>query len=324
MAHALPDPQAALFRASSDDVDHQAELLRGWNQSYAQVSAGKFFGSVTEIALGPARIFSEHTGQALMQSGLLPDDLIALGLPLDMPGPAVFCGMPDDSRALHVFSGGNGFEFLSPEGMTMAGLVVSRAALTDLLSESERALLDQKFGAAHLARVETQAAAATRDFVRGVLEMAENAPQLLDNGPIMDTLAKGLLSNVAGLISAYGDGPREAAPARRWAIVAQARDYALSRPDEPTGVAELCAITGVSRRTLQNCFQETLGMSPAQFLRAVRMNGVRRMLRTAQSVTEAAAHWGFWHFGHFARDYAALFGELPSQTHRRLNPRRPH
>lgn len=320
----LSEPCAALFRASSDDVDHQAELLRGWNQSYAQVSAGKFFGSVTEIALGPARIFSEHTGQTLMQSGVLPDDLIALGLPLDMPGPAVFCGMQDDSEALHVFSGDDGFEFLSPGAMTMAGLVVPRAALMDVLSAREQALLGEKFGAAHLARVEAEAAASTRDFVRGVLEMAENAPQLLENRPIMDTLAKGLLSNVAGLISAYGDGPGEAAPARRWAIVARARDYALSRPDEPTGIAELCAVTGVSRRTLQNCFQEVLGMSPANFLRAARMNGVRRMLRTAPSVTEAAAHWGFWHFGHFARDYAALFGELPSQTHRRLNPRQPH
>jgi len=320
----LSQPCAALFRASSDDVDHQAELLRGWNQSYAQVSAGKFFGSVTEIALGPARIFSEHTGQALMQSGELPDDLLALGLPLSLPGPAVFCGMQDDFDALHVFSGGSGFEFLSPGAMTMAGLVVPRAALMDLLSESEQAVLRERFGSARLARVEADAASGARDFVRGVLDIAETAPQVLENRPIMDALAKGLLSNVAALISAYAANPRETAPARRWAIVAQARDFALSRPDEPTSIAELCRETGVSRRTLQNCFQEVLGMSPAHFLRAVRMNGVRRMLRGAASVTEAAAHWGFWHFGHFARDYAALFGELPSQTHRRLNPRRPH
>jgi AraC family ethanolamine operon transcriptional activator len=317
--------QTALFRASSEDVDRQAELLRGWNQSYAQVSAGKFFGSVTEVALGPARIFSEHTGQALMQSGELPDDLIALGLPLSMPGPAVFCGMQDDCDALHVFSGGGGFEFLSPGAMTMAGLVVSRAALTPLLDQGGQILLGEKFATAHLARVEAGAASATRDFVRGVLHMAESSPELLENRPIMATLASGLLSNVAALISAYGEAPAEkTAPARRWGVVSRARDYALSRPDAPTGIAELCEATGVSRRTLQNCFQEVLGMSPAQFLRATRLNGVRRMLRTAPSVTEAAAHWGFWHFGHFARDYCALFGELPSQTHRRLNPRRPH
>jgi AraC family transcriptional regulator, ethanolamine operon transcriptional activator len=27
-----------------------------------------------------------------------------------------------------------------------------------------------------------------------------------------------------------------------------------------------------------------------------------------------ATDWGFWHMGHFARDYRAMFGESPSRT----------
>ena len=46
-------------------------------------------------------------------------------------------------------------------------------------------------------------------------------------------------------------------------------------------------------------------------------NRVRRALGEAQSVTEAATRFGFWHFGHFATEYRALFGELPSETFRR-------
>ncbi|MCI4677998.1 helix-turn-helix domain-containing protein [Rhodoblastus acidophilus] len=139
----------------------------------------------------------------------------------------------------------------------------------------------------------------------------------------MNTLHNGLVSNVAALVESRADlAPDAAAPARRWAVVARARETIHSRPDEPISIAELCRVVGVSRRTLQYCFQDVLNVSPASFLRAVRLNGVRRMLRTATSVTEAAAYWGFWHFGHFSRDYAAMFGELPSQTHRRFNPRR--
>jgi AraC family ethanolamine operon transcriptional activator len=55
---------------------------------------------------------------------------------------------------------------------------------------------------------------------------------------------------------------------------------------------------------------------------------VRSALRDAASVTEAATCFGFWHFGNFAHDYRALFGELPSETFRRRRghaaPARPY
>jgi AraC family ethanolamine operon transcriptional activator len=100
--------------------------------------------------------------------------------------------------------------------------------------------------------------------------------------------------------------------------VQRARDYALSRPDEPLTVAELCTALRISRRSLQTCFQDILGMSPHQYLRTLRLNGLRRALRGAigsgACVHELAARWGFWHLSSCAADYRRLFGELPSET----------
>jgi AraC family ethanolamine operon transcriptional activator len=79
----------------------------------------------------------------------------------------------------------------------------------------------------------------------------------------------------------------------------------------------LVSALDVSRRTLQYAFQEALGINPASYLRVERLNRVRRALGNAQSVTEAATRFGFWHFGHFATEYRTLFGELPSETFRR-------
>jgi AraC family ethanolamine operon transcriptional activator len=97
-----------------------------------------------------------------------------------------------------------------------------------------------------------------------------------------------------------------------------ARFHAEQCPrDCPLSVAEWACALGVSRRNLQYAFQDALGINPASYLRSERLNRVRRALGDAQSVTEAATQFGFWHFGHFATQYRALFGELPSETFRR-------
>jgi AraC family transcriptional regulator, ethanolamine operon transcriptional activator len=59
------------------------------------------------------------------------------------------------------------------------------------------------------------------------------------------------------------------------------------------------------------------------YLRAIRLNHVRRELRDGRSVTDAATTWGFLHFGSFASDYRRMFGELPSVTVKRRASGRP-
>jgi AraC family ethanolamine operon transcriptional activator len=307
-----------VFTASSRDADVQAALLRGWNQSYAQISAGEFAGSIVEAQFGDVRLFIESTSQALLQSGALPEDVVAVGVPLSMAGTAVFCGASDRAAAVHVFSGKGGFEFYSPAGLVMSGVAVSRAALFELFSDEERSLVAPRLECPHLATAGENGHAAMRDFVQGVLDLAGVSPQLVRNAPLREALRHSVLSNLAQLLlGCCADHTPVVSVARRWKIVAQARDVVLSRPDTPTNISELCLAVGVSRRTLQYCFQDVLNVSPTAFLRAMRLDGVRRLLRTADSVTDAAAHWGFWHFSYFSQDYRTLFGELPSQTHRR-------
>jgi AraC family ethanolamine operon transcriptional activator len=105
-------------------------------------------------------------------------------------------------------------------------------------------------------------------------------------------------------------------------VVDCARQFLDHHLDEPVTVTQLCKITNVSRRTLQYSFDSILGISPIQYLRISRLNGVRRALVKAdksQSVSDIAAQWGFWHLSQFAQDYKQLFGESPSKTLAGLN-----
>jgi AraC family ethanolamine operon transcriptional activator len=120
-----------------------------------------------------------------------------------------------------------------------------------------------------------------------------------------------------GALPAQG-GAEMPARHRRQSIVSEAREYVLANRDRAINVPELCERLHVSRRTLQYCFQDVLGMAPATYLRAIRLNGARRDLcnasRASLSVQDVAATWGFWHLSQFATDYRKLFGVRPSDT----------
>ena len=139
-------------------------------------------------------------------------------------------------------------------------------------------------------------------------------------GPLADAQRDDLQAGVlAALFDACAqpadDGVGSAPSTRRW-IVEQAREYVLAHRTRPVGVPELCEQLHVSRRTLQYCFQDVLGMAPATYLRTLRLNGARRDLcgRAAGSVQDVAAAWGFWHLSQFATDYRRMFGKRPSET----------
>jgi len=108
------------------------------------------------------------------------------------------------------------------------------------------------------------------------------------------------------------------AMARRRQVVARVQAYLQAQPLATPSVTDLCELTHVSRRTLQYCFEQVLGLSPLQYLRLMRLNAVRRLLlvglEEGDTIAQLAARYGFWHAGQFSADYKGLFGEPPSAT----------
>ncbi|MEI6159601.1 MAG: helix-turn-helix domain-containing protein [Roseococcus sp.] len=110
--------------------------------------------------------------------------------------------------------------------------------------------------------------------------------------------------------------PRAAREAIR--VLRATEEFLQHNLDRPIFREQLCNALGVSMRKLHDAFIATTGMSPQAYLKARRLVLARRALRRggetpAQVKAIALAH-GFFHFGHFARDYRLQFGESPSST----------
>ncbi|MBT9504872.1 MAG: helix-turn-helix domain-containing protein [Burkholderiaceae bacterium] len=301
---ARPGTATPLREAVYGDVDEQAAALSGWNQSYLQLQAGGFSGRIRRIDLGGLHLFIEDLQASVLQTGCLAEGVLALGVPLRSRAPGLFCGRPCGEDALHVFSGRSGFEFRCAGDHQMLGIE---------LVPTESGL---NFGSQ--AGLRNAAPQALRSLMLNVFETAQARPQSLAEAAVRARMSDALLDRISALSDAPSD--EEVSPDGHWLWFSRARELIAADLQQPPTVAQLCEQLGTSRRSLQLAFQRVLGVSPLAYLRAARLGAARRSLKTAASVTEAATQLGFWHFGHFAKDYQAMFGELPSQTHRRHQP----
>lgn len=104
--------------------------------------------------------------------------------------------------------------------------------------------------------------------------------------------------------------------------VRKVEQYIIAHADQPITLEQLVEVGGVSARALFDGFRRFRGTSPMAYLKSVRLERAREDLLDAgpdTSVTAVACRWGFYQFGRFAAQYKQMFGELPSETLRRLN-----
>lgn len=315
--HFSPDSFCARTRVAHD-ADEQARNLHGWSQTYDQLTAGRFEGSITELFLDHMQVFCETTSHALRQTCEVQSDAYWFGIPTYRDASGRIDANVIAGDALACRPGGVEFELITPEGFEIFGVVVTGDVLRRYATEVEQIGLSDHvlsnevvpIGQAHKQRL--------CESLRRVLDQSAASPSPLSSFARSNLQASVLASLFdQGALTSSEPVAIPTRPRRQW-IVSEARDYVLANRERAVSVPELCERLHVSRRTLQYCFQDVLGMAPAMYLRTIRLNGARRDLcnawREPRSVQDVAAAWGFWHLSQFATDYRKLFGVRPSDT----------
>lgn len=305
--------------ATSSDADDHARNLSRWHQEYDQFSPGIFAGQIAELWLPDLQLFVESTSQVLHQTCVAWPDAIWFGIPLSAGESALIGAAEIFNDSVAIRPGGAEFELWTPLDYDIIGIVVREEAFVRYANEVEHidgySLLRQY----KVAGVNRE----VKHEVSSKLVEILHRPDLPRPGSCVGSGHKLLQDQILGLLvrllmtSHAPDTRVTATHLNRRRIVQKVRDYIISNPDENVSIPDLCRMLHVSRRTLQYCFQEVVGMSPVTYLRTVRLNEVRRRLffggRYGQ-VTEVAMSWGFKHLSQFSIYYQDLFGVLPSET----------
>jgi AraC family ethanolamine operon transcriptional activator len=305
------------------DADEQARNLRGWSQTYDQLTAGAFVGTLTELSLDQMHVFCETTSHTLRQSCEVPSDAYWFGIPVRRDVPGRIDANVIDNGAIVFRPGGIEFELITPAAYEIFGVVVKGELLRRYAAEVEHPGVISRLPDTEVVPVDETHKAHLCASLRQILDDGANGTSPL-TGVARDSLQSSVLASLLDLwAQPHAEGGAIPTKPRRHQIVSKAREYVLANRERPVGVPELCEKLHVSRRTLQYCFQDALGMAPATYLRTIRLNGARRELcEAARSVQDVAAAWGFWHLSQFATDYRKLFGKRPSETLKESMPNR--
>jgi AraC family ethanolamine operon transcriptional activator len=318
-------PPTKIQRWRSDDIDEQSALLCGWEQEYQQLSCGKFVGSVSTVEGPRITIAGEQTNQSLRQSVTPPAGSLVFGLVLNRDDALQINRRQVGTQSLLVLEGGREYDFRTQGCTELLGVSMEAELFIDKSTGHFADVLARAL-AQSVVPLEQSATLMLRHFwlmMSRILQSEEVWPGSMPLSLLSGTAQSNIL--LALSMSANQSAPSLPYSAERQArVVQQAIAYMRAHLDRPFTMAEVCAATHVSQRTLQYHFENCLGMAPLQYLKVMRLNAARRALRriarqspggTPQpSIAEIAAQCGYEHPSRFAGDYRRQFGTLPSQT----------
>jgi AraC family transcriptional regulator, ethanolamine operon transcriptional activator len=306
--------------ARFNDAQLHADALAGWKQSYYQITPGRIQCSLSQVAVERLHVFREAFSQRVAQYGAAPEGAISFAVPLHVPGDATLQGRKFEQHSLHALASREDFVFHVAEGMDTLVLTIDADELAELLDCMQSTWSAHKCRNRPLSPDPQCYAGAVRGLTDAFSAATQNEAMFssLHAQKMFRHTMLGILLDV--LTDGEANRKTDLTDAVRCDLVRRSREIVLAGGAEPVTVLDLCRILRVSRRTLQNSFQQVAKMTPLGYLRAIRLSEVRRALmsspREALSIGDAAARFGFFHLSHFTADYKSLFGELPSDTRR--------
>jgi AraC family ethanolamine operon transcriptional activator len=306
-----------VLQATFTDIDAFTDTVRGWDLDWRQLDGGPLKAGLLQIASERAALTRVGFSRQFLQTGGVPpgvQNLAVLGEGVD---GVRWCGGRPAENDICVFPRTD-YESVSRPGFrvcTLSFLDERLAVLAEALGVPQA--LDRLAEPGRTIECDPRAITEIRSRLGRLCRAVRARPELALRPAVRYELEFEVPAAILlALAPARKRRPRPLA-ARRAAALRRALGFIEEHRHEPLRVRELCAVAGVSWRTLDYAFQDRFSVSPKRYLTSLRLQGVRRDLRRAPDdakVADIANLWGYWHLGKFAADYRDQFRELPSLT----------
>jgi len=310
-----------ILQGRFDDFEQFREAVDGWDLDWRQLDAGPLTAKVLQILSGSAFMSWFQFSRKFEQRGNSPPGFRTFGLLENGVAAVHWCGRNVTDRDILCFPSSGGYHSLSQPGFAGHTLSFPEDRLVKIAETLGVAAALEGLGSGpQPVRTSGTAADAIRLKLHRIHSEANARPSSIDSKGLRHELEFEIPAALLSMLAPdQRDSVRRSTLRARTQGLRRAMAFIDAHAHQAVTVQEVCRAAGVSWRTLDYAFREYFDMTPKQYLRAVRLNAVRRELRQAgpsARIADVANRWGFWHMGQFAADYRGLFGKLPSQSFR--------
>jgi AraC family ethanolamine operon transcriptional activator len=303
----------------TDDLDELSAAFSRWDQRFEQLGAGRFFGRLEFADLGGVQLLCVEANRVVRTRGSRPAESFVFSPVTPEIAGSYWRGRILSPGMVNVLAPHAELDHRTCPDYRTAAIVVrrdllERVAATVMGVGLERLLCGDR--ALEIGVEQTAALAGRfREAMRRLVTPTAGEPSPFTAAVESENLATRLVSTLAHVRVV---DPFRTTCSQRIAAVRRVEDHVRAFPERRFTILQLCALAGVSKRTLHYAFLEVTGLTPKDFVKAIKLNAARRDLLAIGPgpghIEAVARRYGFDRPGNFAADFRRLFGELPSRT----------
>lgn len=295
------------------DPDALSEAVANGSLEHQQMQRGAFQGALLAREIGDCVVNAGRHNRTLLARGEMPPGAVVLGAVLQARESGRINGFRFGPRDLICCPAASELDYILPAETQWVALQLPLACIDELIAADEtiRAVL-----------MRTHVWPASWPGTASIVQLMECllAPGLGPPAPVrcdQEALLAGLRQLGASSDRATALRPRTSL-AERMRLLRRFETVVRDRLAAPLRIPAICEELGVKQRTLEQVFQEQLGVSPYRHVQLLRLHAAHRDLLAGRAlhdgIAAVASASGFAQPGRFSVHYRAHFGEPPSAT----------
>ncbi len=296
-----------------------SNILSGYDLELRQIDRGPFSAILQQIQHKSVFINRFTSTRRFEVNGNPPPSVRTFGIPTEKCQPFTWRNKYSTGNTIQIYKPGTELEMITHPFFEAIDISITEDAFNTLNQLWDFPELDKLTGTKEMVVCNPEIMQKLRNTLQTICATVDSNPDLLKHNTDLQNIINYEVPYLLALALMTAETQAvKTSPAKRNHALKTAVDYIQATAHDKMSLNQLCHENNINKRTLQRAFLDRYGVSPKDYVQALRLNEVHKILLSSDSATtrisDVASSFGFWHMSQFATDYRRHFGELPSET----------